>query len=260
MSTLFDLTGLVAVVSGGSGWLGAPMTKALLEAKAEVFVVARDIARAEKILSSENCRLHLLEGDVTRQSWPEAIKSVTAQCGRIDVLINNAHVGRGGSLRSSTRDHYLEAFDLAVVGAAEGMKAAYSGMRSSVALGGSPSVINIASMYGLVAPDFDVYNTEEARNPPFYGAAKAAMLQLTRYAAAEYGSDGIRVNAIAPGPFPAPAAQENSEFVNALANKTMLGRVGRPEEIASTVIYLASQSSSFVTGTTVSVDGGWTAR
>ena len=115
-------------------------------------------------------------------------------------------------------------------------------------------------MYGIVAPDMAMYATEEGRNPPFYGAAKAALLQLTRYAASELGRDGVRVNSLTPGPFPAEAAQQNPDFVAELASRTMTGTFGAPEDIQTALLFLASPRSRFVTGSNVVVDGGWTAR
>ena len=140
------------------------------------------------------------------------------------------------------------------------MEAGRDGFAASVAAGGSPSVINVASMYGLVAPDPAMYATEEGRNPPFYGAAKAALLQLSRYAAAELGPIGVRVNAITPGPFPQHPEQMDPAFLDQLASRTMLGRVGRPDDIRTAVLFLASPHSAFVTGSNIVVDGGWTAR
>lgn len=262
---LFDLTGLVAVVSGASGWLGPSIVGALASCGAHVVAVSRDADRLRAALEAvtEDVRgggsVEVAACDVTTPAWPQLVARVAEEHGRLDVLVNNAHVGRGGSLRTSGAAAYHEAVDLAVVATAESVKAAERGFAASVAAGGSPSVINISSMYGVVSPDPGMYDTEEGRNPPFYGAAKAAMLQLTRYAAAELGPAGVRVNAVVPGPFPATAAQADAAFAGRLASRTMLGRHGRPDEIRSAIVFLASPSSSFVTGSTVTVDGGWTA-
>lgn len=261
-SNLFDLTGTVAVVSGGSGWLGPSIVEALCDAGAHVVAVSRDGGRLEERLSplvDRGLSVETRTCDVTAPAWPELVGEVARDHGRLDVLVNNAHVGRGGSLRTAPADAYREALNLSVVGPAEAINAAREGFAQSLSRGGSPSVINVSSMYGLVAPDPAMYDAEERRNPPFYGAAKAAMTQLTRYAAAELGASGVRVNTLVLGPFPAEAAQADEEFTDRLAARTMLHRVGRPAEVMSSVVYLASPASSFVTGSTLVVDGGWTA-
>src|SRR5690606_32601685 len=97
-------------------------------------------------------------------------------------------------------------------------------------------------------------------NPPDYGAAKAGLLQLTRYQAVAWAKRNIRVNAVVPGPFPKTFGQgANAEFVERLSQRVPLGRVGNPEEIAGSVVYLCSDAASYVTGTSLVVDGGWTA-
>ncbi len=257
MNHLFDLTGTVAIVSGASGRLGPSMVDALAGAGAHVVAVARDLDRLEETLGEVPAELRSC--DITSPEWPALVAAVAEEHGRVDVLVNNAHVGRGGSLRLARPEDFAEAFGLAVTATADGINAARHGLRASADLGGPASVVNIASMYGLVAPDPRVYDSEEGRNPPAYGAAKAAMLQLTRYAAAELAPDGIRVNALTLGPFPGAATPETEALFDRIAQRTMLGRLGRPEEVAGALLFLASPASSYVTGSTVTVDGGWTA-
>ncbi|KNX37767.1 SDR family NAD(P)-dependent oxidoreductase [Luteipulveratus halotolerans] len=255
---LLGLRGTVAVVTGASGWLGAAMATALLDAGAHLHAVGRDTGRLRSALGdrADDPQLTLHACDVTSDAWPQLL----AGLGRIDVLVNNAHVGRGGSMRTATADQFDEAFELGVKAAWRGIEAARDGMLEAVRAGSSPGVVNVASMYGVVAPDMSMYATEEGRNPPFYGAAKAALLQLTRYAASELGRDGIRVNALTPGPFPAQAAQADPAFVEQLTSRTLTGTIGAPEDIQTALLYLASPRSRFVTGSNVVVDGGWTAR
>lgn len=264
MSTdLFRLDQSFSVVTGASGWLGTAMVEALAEAGSDVLAVARGKDALESLaerLRGQGLAVTALATDVTGPEWPDQLRSAAAAHGRLDVLVNNAHVGRGGSLRTSVAADFDEAFTLAVTSAWTAIEAARDGLVASAAAGGSASVVNIGSMYGLVAPDFGIYASEEARNPPFYGAAKAALIQLTRYAAAELGPEGIRVNCIAPGPFPGPAAQADATFAAALAAHTMLGRVGEPQDLKTALLFLASPHTRFVTGTTIPVDGGWTAR
>ena len=257
MNALFDLSGCTALVSGASGRLGPSMVQTLVDAGAHVVAVARDVGRLEEALRGVPAELRSC--DITTADWPALVASVTEERGRIDVLVNNAHVGRGGSLRLARAEDFAEAFGLAVTATANGINAARDGLRASAESGGPASVVNIASMYGVVAPDPRVYESEEGRNPPAYGAAKAAMLQLTRYAAAELAPDGIRVNAITLGPFPGAATPETAALLGRIAARTMIGRVGHPSEVATALLFLASPASSFVTGSNVTVDGGWTA-
>ena len=259
VGALFDLSGRVAVVTGATGRLGSVMTRTIAAAGAQTWAVARNASRltglAEEIAAAGfDCRPHPC--DVTVDADVALLgQALQRSAGRLDVLIHNAHVGRSGSLRSSTPDDFLAASDLAL-GSFKRLLDATGDLLVRAAEDSSPSVITVASMYGLVSPRPDLYATEAERNPPYYGAAKAALLQLTRYAAVELAPLGIRVNSITPGAFP-PGGDE--EFLDRLGRATPLGRVGSPEEIATAVLYLASPRSSYVTGSNVVVDGGWTA-
>ena len=124
---------------------------------------------------------------------------------------------------------------------------------------GGGSIINYCSMYGVVAPDLRIYGDNPQKQPPNYGAGKAGVAQLTRYAAGALAEYNIRVNCVVPGPFPNPKNQDDVRFNEKLATKTMLGRFDKSYELAGAVLLLASDASSFMTGTSITVDGGWTA-
>ncbi len=248
---LFRLDGAVAIVSGASGRLGPTMVSALADAGATVVAVARD---AETLAALERDGVEVATCDVTSEAWPALVSRVGEDYGRLDVVVNNAHVGRGGSLHTATDAEWDEAWYLAVRATERAIGAARPFLASSPIA----SVVNVSSMYAVRSPDPGMYESEDQRNPPYYGAAKAALLQLTRYAAAELASEGIRVNALVLGPFPGEAV--SAPMVERLAARTMLGRLGSPEEVAGALLYLASNASSYTTGSALTVDGGWTAR
>jgi gluconate 5-dehydrogenase len=125
------------------------------------------------------------------------------------------------------------------------------------------STINVATMYAVVAPSPKLYEGKTALNPPGYSAAKAGLVAFTRYVASFWGEHGIRSNAILPGPFSntedaGPNSVQDREFLARLESRTCLGRVGRPAELAGALLFLASDASTFVTGHSLVVDGGWT--
>ena len=130
---------------------------------------------------------------------------------------------------------------------------------------GSGSIINVSSLYAIVSPDPALYEGTDAFKPPSYGAAKVALLALTRYTAAFYGSRGVRCNALLPGAFPnlggaAFNAPRNEEFLQRLSDRTVLGRYGEPADLKGAIVFLASDAARYVTGQCLSVDGGWTIR
>lgn len=258
-----DLHGRTALITGATGYLGSAMAWALAEAGAEVLINARKAASAERLvgemhgkgLRAQPAVFDVLDGDAIESAADHHFGDRP-----LNIIVNNAYAGGGGTIIHSSAAAYAESYDVAVVSAHRLLRATLPALRRAVERDGQASVVNIASMYGLVSPDARVYDTAKGANPPFYGAAKAALIQWTRYAACEFGSEGIRVNSISPGPFPSQGVREsNAKFVSRLAQRVPLGRVGRAGEIAGPVLFLASDASSYVNGTNLVVDGGWTA-
>lgn len=257
----FSLREKTVLVTGATGHLGTAMSRALGEAGAHVLVNSRSTMRGQEVtkwLLDIGCSAELAVFDVTD---PVAVVGFFAdrQSKPIDVLINNAYLGGAGSIELSAADAYAGSYEVTVLAAHNLVKAALPCLRLAVKKNGDASVINLASMYAMVSPDQRIYDAPNATNPPFYGAAKAALLQWTRYAACEFGAEGIRVNSISPGPFPSDAVQEsNPGFIRKLVNKVPMARIGHPDEVAGPVLFLASSASSFVNGANIVVDGGWT--
>lgn len=261
---LFRLDGKVCLVTGGAGHLGAAMSTALAEAGGHVLILGRTkrtLAALAQQLTDRGLSAEAITSDVT---MAEDIKSLIADLkkrhGKLDVLVNNAYSGRPGVMADSKASDYLNAIEITVGAAAELVNAAHDLLRSAVQTSGDASIINISSMYGMVSPDPRVYGRSGMNNPPHYGAAKAALLQYTRYAAVHLAPEGIRVNAISPGAFPPEAAQQRDPaFTAALTQKVPMGRLGRPEDMAGAIVFLASSAARFVTGANLPIDGGWTA-
>lgn len=257
---LFDLTGKVCIVTGGTGYLGSANIKALKDFGATVVCASRgQFDKDGKDRTPEGTDDFIVCDVSNTESVAACFKEVYEKYGHIDVLVNCANGGSAGYGKESNMEFMPdEAFQIGVMGCAG---AAFRGMREVIPYmkktGGS--IINYCSMYGLVSPDLRIYGDSYQKQPANYGAGKAAVAQMTRYAAGALAEYGIRVNCVTPGPFPSPKNQQDEAFNKQLANKTMLGRFGQNYEMSGAVVLLASDASTFMTGTNIVVDGGWTA-
>ncbi len=261
-----DLHGKVALVTGATGWLGRPMVLGLANAGAFVIATSRS---AKKLSSLSNELSHIgyasnvFTCDIfVQRNLNELIQFISQTTNRLDILVNNA-------LGTTNDNDLLDAHLISQKDFAPNLEALWNLitmttplLKASAAKYGDASIINIASMYAKIAPDPEIYeSTGTTPNPIFYGATKASVIQMTKWFACNLGQSAIRVNSVSPGAFPETEIQlKNPEFITALAKRAPLGRTGRPEEISGVVTFLASQASSYITGTDISVDGGWTAR
>jgi len=255
-----DLAGRGVAVTGGGGHLGRAMSLALAEAGATVVACGRTAERLEAVAAEGRerglaGRIVPVVADVSTDAGLGAvIGALEREAETVSGWVNNAYAGTSELLGSLTR----AGIESALGGGLIDVMLATQAVAERMSSGGS--IVNIASMYGLVSPQPAAYAATPAmHNPPAYGAAKAGVVSFTRYAAVHLAERGIRVNCISPGAFPGEAVQEDAAFVAELAGRTPLGRIGRPEELGGAVVYLVGDASSFVTGANLVVDGGWTA-
>jgi NAD(P)-dependent dehydrogenase (short-subunit alcohol dehydrogenase family) len=258
---LFSLRGKTALVTGGTGHLGQVISRVLAANGAHVIVNSRRAEKAKVTTDLISKGSGSAEAAVFDVANPSEIADYFSKrrLDKLHVVINCAYAGGGGNIQTATADDYLRSYKVSVVASQSVFSAALPAMRRAVAEDEDASVINISSMYGIVSPKLSNYAAPEVSAPPFHGAAKAALLQWTRYAACEFAQERIRINAISPGPFPSPEAEaKDPALMQRLSTNLPLGRMGRSDEIRSAVMFLASPASSFVTGANIVVDGGWT--
>lgn len=253
----FKLDGKIAVVTGGCGHLGHAMVEALSEAGAKVYVAGTDKDKFYRVFGN-NSPYHFVPINIMdSQSIREAFQTVVNEENRIDVLVNNAaSVSCGGKLPEDIDDDMWNSTMEGVAGNV------FKCIREVIPFMENPggSIINIASMYGVVSPNLSMYDDVCAPylNPVAYGAGKAAVVQLTKYFGTYLVKKNIRVNCISPGTFPSPKVQENKEFVRRLSEKNPANRIGVPDDIKGTVLFLASDASRYIIGQNIRIDGGWT--
>jgi len=259
---LFSLKFKRALITGATGHLGTDMSQALAEAGATVILNGRNkdnLLKLHNKLKNNGLVSEISCFDITKAT--EIIEFCNKEHEKpIDIIVNNAYHGGAGTIEYSSLAQFRESYETGIVAVQNLVQSLLPNLRHAVVLHGGASVINIASMYGMVSPDLSIYDNPEVSNPPFYGAVKAALIQWTRYAACEFGKEKIRFNTISPGPFPNNSAIKNTKFIQKLTNKVPMKRIGKPYELGGPLVFLASEASSFVNGANIVVDGGWTIK
>lgn len=245
--------GKVALVSGGARGIGAATSKLLAQEGAAV--VLADVLEAEgRAMEAEIAeaggRATFMLLDVTdEENWQRVIDATVATYGRLDVVVNNAGISGRTNVEETQGETWDRVMDVNGKGVFLGTKLAIPELRKV----GGGSIINISSIYGIIGSE-----TSAA-----YHASKGAVRIFTKAAAIQYASEGIRVNSVHPGFVDSPmtaASHALPEVHNLRIERTPLGRMGTPEDIAAGILYLASDESSFVTGSELVIDGGMTAR
>ncbi|HLW81502.1 MAG TPA: SDR family oxidoreductase [Candidatus Acidoferrales bacterium] len=255
---MFSLKGRVALVTGGAGRYGRQICQALAEAQAALIIASRDYEKCEAFageLKDEGFDAEALQLDLVNQdSVLNVTEAIESRWGRLDILFNNAVAVKSGPLDEHSEEDWLRA----VGGNSAALYGACRIFGELMAQRKSGSIVNIASIYGIVSPDFRIYEqSPEMTNPPSYGFVKAGMIQLTRYLAVHFASRGVRVNCISPGGLFSEAMPP--AFVAEYAKRTPMGRMAGPNDLKGAAVFLASDASAYITGQNLIVDGGYTA-
>jgi NAD(P)-dependent dehydrogenase (short-subunit alcohol dehydrogenase family) len=242
---LFRLDGKVALVSGGAGIVGRHIVRGLMEAGATVIVAARR-ASAEPEAEGEQC-------DFASEAEIRALRErILDRHGRIDVLFNNAVARAGGELMDTSGEQWESVMALNSTGLFLSCRLFAEAMIDRK----SGSIINVASIYGMVGPDFHIYEGTEVHNSVSYAFAKGGMINLTRYLASFLAPHGVRVNTLSPG---GVLSGQPQQFIESYARRCPMGRMMNGDELRGAAVFLASDASAYITGQNLAVDGGWTA-
>ena len=274
--TCFDLAGRVAIVTGGPGLLGKEFCRTLAEAGATVVIADLNAEGVHDVVAQMIKAGYHAMGVATDITQPESVKALVDETlevyGRLDILVNSAaldpkfdpqalaEMARRGAVSGAFEDYPLESWKAALDVNLTGMfLVCQAAVRPMLAQGKRGSIINICSTYGLTAPDQRIYQRQGKQvsyKPVYYSVTKAGVLGLTRYLAGYYAGTQIRVNALTPG---GVYNNHDEEFLKAYSARTIMGRMARKDEMNGALLFLASDASSYMTGSNLVVDGGWTA-
>ena len=266
MNASFDLRGKVAVVTGAAGLLGRQHVAALAEAGAHVVLLDKtdDVIEEQRAMATLGASSMSAVVDICdRDALVRVRDDVLRAFDRIDVLVNNAalndSVEKSAGVPIPFEEHPLDAWRQALDANVTGTFLCSQVFGGEMARRGRGSIVNIASTYGIVAPDQGLYRDAAGRQFMYksaaYSTSKAAVIGLTRHLAAYWGARGVRVNALSPG---GVHNGQEEQFVRRYSEKTPLGRMAEPSEYRGAIVFLASDASSYLTGANIVVDGGFT--
>ena len=251
----FSLKDKVALVTGGAGAYGKQIVEALAEAGAETFMASRNMENLKRQAGKfreAGLRITPLQFDQGEEdSIVDLAERIEEIAGGTDILVNNAvfKIKRGWSIPA-------EDFARSMQVNATGLFVMVRTFGERMAARGGGSIINIGSTFGMIGPDYSLWQGLEGRGLPDYFFHKGGLLQLTRFAASRFGPSGVRVNTISPGGL---FAGQDPKHVKLYSDRTLLGRMANETDLKGAVVFLASEASAYVTGANLVVDGGYTA-
>ena len=259
---LFDLSGKVVIITGAAGNLGSQYAEGLSQVGANVVLGDLDYLECKQISLKLKKKYDVdplpLKLDLTKKlSISNLVTKTIKKYSKIDVLINNAaYQGNNNIRKTSFEELSLRNWNKAIAVNLTGIFLICQQVGKIMKKQRTGNIINISSIYGLVAPDQRIYGNSGQNAGSFYSATKSAVINLTRYLASYWANTGIRVNTLSPG---GVKRNQTKSFIKNYSKKTMLGRMAKQDEYLGAMIFLASDASSYMTGSNLIIDGGWTA-
>ena len=263
VENIFSLKKKVILITGATGHLGFEISRRIIDCNATVILTSKNIDNLKKTQNfflKNKKNVDIFKMDVTKE---KAIKSclsyIKKRYGKINGVINNAYSGKDGDLNKINPNDFIDATKYNLIAPfliVKNLLKIYKNVSAN-----NISIVNVASIYGVVSPNFDIYDDKVLFNPIHYGATKAGMIQMTKYLACYLAKKNIRVNSVSPGAFPPMSLlKKNMKFKRNLEMNMPLKRIGLPSEVTGAIIYLLSNASSYLTGQNIIIDGGWTAK
>jgi NAD(P)-dependent dehydrogenase (short-subunit alcohol dehydrogenase family) len=252
----FSLKGKVVLLTGGAGIYGRGLTRDVAESGAKLIIASRNVEALQKVADEENERGYDVSVEVLDQGDPASVNALCARLkekfGRIDGLVNNA-VARpmtGAKSMAEELEHSMRIN-------ATGMMVLTAEVGEIMSAQGSGSIVNIGSIMGMIGTNKYIYEGTGMKHSPDYFFHKGGMTNVTRFFAADLGPKGIRVNCLSPGGF---FNHQDPVFVERYNKMTMMDRMAQDGDLGGSVVFLLSDASSYITGTNLPVDGGYTAK
>lgn len=259
LNELMSLKNKKVLIIGGAGYLGKAISESLVELGADIIVASRNSKNGLKFIKylkkKFNVNASFYQVDINDSKSLIYLKKYVLKHfkGKLNVLVNCAWSGKKNTFESITDKDWDFDIEMCLTSVFKTIKIFLPLLKKT-----RGNILNIGSSYGHVAPDYRIYDGKKYANPPSYGAAKAGIIQFTKYCASFFSKYKIRSNCLSPGAFPLKKTQkENPKFMKKLSEKCPLNRIGKPSDLKGAAALLTSDAGSFITGQNIIVDGGW---
>lgn len=259
LSKLFSLKKKKVLIIGGAGYLGGAMTETFAELGADIIISSRNLKNGNRFVKNlkgkYKNKIFFHPVDINRVDSLKALLDFTSRKfdKKLDVLVNCGWTGNKNTFESISNKDWNFDIQMCLSSVFNTIKIFLPLLKKT-----KGNILNVGSLYGHVAPDYRIYDGKKYANPPSYGAAKAGVIQFTKYCASFFSQYKIRSNCISPGAFPLKHTQkDNPTFIKKLAEKAPLNRIGFPEDLKGATALLTTDAGSFITGQNIIVDGGW---